>query len=90
IVRFSRKTKEQYVTSEEGGKTTNWRAHHVGGKWIETVPPAKVAKKKRPAKRRATKVKGSARKKAAVRKKAAAREPAAKKSSAKRKSSARR
>jgi len=87
VVRFSRKTKEQYVTSEEGGKTTNWRAHHVDGKWIETIPPAKVAKKKKkPIRRKATKAKA----KGSARKKAAAREPAAKKSTAKQKSAARR
>ncbi len=34
-IRYSRKTKEQYVMSEIDGKATGWRAHYVGGKWIE-------------------------------------------------------
>lgn len=32
-VRFSRKTKEQYVQSEVEGKPTGWRAWYQGGKW---------------------------------------------------------
>lgn len=73
IVRFARKTKEQYVTSEVERKTTGWRADYRDGKWIEEIPPAK------PAKRKAVKSKGAARKKAAARK------PAARKKSAKKK-----
>lgn len=33
IVRFSRKTKEQYVASEVDGKATGWAAYYVGGRW---------------------------------------------------------
>jgi DNA topoisomerase-1 len=73
-VRFARKTKEQYVTSEQDGKTTGWRAHYRDGKWVEEIPPAKPAK-------RAARASG-ARKKAAARK-SAARKKAAKKKSAK-------
>ena len=29
-VRFSRKTREQYVTTEKGGKPTGWSAHYSG------------------------------------------------------------
>jgi DNA topoisomerase-1 len=32
-VRFSRKTKEQYVASEVDGKATGWAAYYVGGRW---------------------------------------------------------
>ena len=32
-VRFSRKTKEQYVMTELEGKATGWRAFYDGGKW---------------------------------------------------------
>jgi DNA topoisomerase-1 len=78
IVRFARKTKEQYVTSEQDGKATGWRAHYQDGKWVEEIPPAKVAKKK------AAKVKGAGRKKAAARK-PSARKKAAKKRAAKKK-----
>ncbi len=33
IVRFSRKTKEQYVTSEVEGKATGWAAYYTNGHW---------------------------------------------------------
>ena len=36
IVRFSRKAGEQYVTSEENGKATRWRAVHRDGRWVES------------------------------------------------------
>ncbi|HCH33885.1 MAG TPA: type I DNA topoisomerase [Oceanospirillaceae bacterium] len=61
IVRYSRKTKEQYVMSEIDKKASGWRATFVGGKWVEEVPVKKVAKKatkkavKKPAKKAAAK-----------------------------------
>lgn len=33
VVRFSRKTKEQYVASEVEGKATGWAAYYVNGRW---------------------------------------------------------
>ncbi|MGK2889263.1 MAG: type I DNA topoisomerase [Candidatus Malihini olakiniferum] len=33
VVRFSRKTKQQYVASEKNGKATGWPAFYVDGKW---------------------------------------------------------
>jgi len=33
VVRFSRKTKQQYVSSEKDGKATGWSAFYVDGKW---------------------------------------------------------
>jgi DNA topoisomerase I len=36
IVRFSRKNKQQYVTSEVNGKSTGWVMQYVDGKWINT------------------------------------------------------
>ena len=36
LVRFSRKTKEQYVQSEVDGKATGWKAFYQNGKWVET------------------------------------------------------
>ena len=74
IVRFARKTKEQYVTSELDRKTTGWHAHYRDGNWVEEIPPTK------PKKRSPAKVTG------AGRKKAAARRPGARKKSAKKKS----
>ncbi|HEJ9031792.1 TPA: type I DNA topoisomerase [Serratia marcescens] len=35
LVRFSRKTKQQYVSSEIDGKATGWSAFYVDGKWVE-------------------------------------------------------
>jgi len=35
MVRFSRKTKQQYVSSEKDGKATGWTAFFVDGKWVE-------------------------------------------------------
>lgn len=61
IVRYSRKTKEQYVMSEVEKKASGWRATYVGGKWVEEIPVKKVAKKatkkavKKPAKKTAAK-----------------------------------
>jgi DNA topoisomerase-1 len=46
IVRYSRKTKEQYVMSEVDKKASGWRAMYVSGKWMEEVPAKKVAAKK--------------------------------------------
>jgi DNA topoisomerase-1 len=77
IVRFARKTKEQYVTSEVDRKTTGWRAHYRDGKWVEEIPAPK------PRKRKAAKVKGAGRKKAAARKPAPRKKAAKKKSAAK-------
>ncbi|MBB3101752.1 type I DNA topoisomerase [Azomonas macrocytogenes] len=36
VIRFSRKTKEQYVQSEVEGKPTGWRAFYTGGEWKVT------------------------------------------------------
>jgi len=36
VVRFSRKTKEQYVMTEVEGKATGWSAHYVDGDWVVT------------------------------------------------------
>ena len=35
MVRFSRKTKQQYVAAEKEGKATGWSAFFVDGKWAE-------------------------------------------------------
>ncbi len=35
VIRYSRKTKEQYVMSEVEGKASGWRAFYEGGKWVE-------------------------------------------------------
>jgi DNA topoisomerase-1 len=35
IIRYSRKTKEQYVMSEVEGKATGWKAFYQDGRWQE-------------------------------------------------------
>ena len=52
IVRYSRKTKEQYVMTEVDGKASGWRASYIGGKWVQKIPekkPRKSAPKKKAA-----------------------------------------
>jgi len=73
VVRFLRKTREQYVMSERDGKPSGWRALYQGGKWVEEQTKARKA----PAR-------GAARKKAAARK-----APVRRKKAAKRKKAAR-
>lgn len=46
VIRFSRKTKEQYVQSEVEGKATGWKAFYEGGKWVVTDKPKPKAKAK--------------------------------------------
>ncbi len=41
VVRYSRKTKEQYVQSEIDGKATGWKAFYTGGKWVAQEKGAK-------------------------------------------------
>jgi DNA topoisomerase-1 len=48
-VRFSRKTKEQYVMTEVDGKATGWKAFYQGGKW---QAEQSAARSKAPAKRK--------------------------------------
>jgi DNA topoisomerase-1 len=56
IVRYSRKTKEQYVQSEVEGKATGWKAFYEGGKWVVSTPAKKKsAPKKSTAKKTAAK-----------------------------------
>jgi len=45
IVRFSRKTKEQYVMTEIDKKATGWTAHYIDGKWVEAEKKKAVKKK---------------------------------------------
>ena len=59
IVRYSRKSKEQYVMTESEGKATGWSALFDGKKWSITekkkAAPKKAAEKKAPAKKKADK-----------------------------------
>ncbi|MFT6905625.1 MAG: DNA topoisomerase-1, partial [Oleiphilaceae bacterium] len=60
IVRFSRKTKEQYVMSEVEGKASGWTAYFEGSKWVQSEPKAKAKAKAKKATKAAT---GKAKKK---------------------------
>lgn len=44
VVKFSRKTKEQYVATEVDGKATGWSAHYVNGKWVSEATTKKTKK----------------------------------------------
>jgi len=57
VIRYSRKTKEQYVMTEIEGKATGWTAKYIDDKWVEDIPKKKVAKKKTAAKKPAAKKK---------------------------------
>lgn len=51
-IRYSRKTKEQYVMTDVEGKATGWKAFFDGGAW-QTSGTAKVVKKKAAPKKKA-------------------------------------
>ncbi len=46
VIRFSRKTKEQYVQSEVDGKPTGWKAFFDKGRWVESEGKRPAAKKR--------------------------------------------
>ncbi len=58
VVRFSRKSRSQYLTSEKDGKPTRWTAHYRDGGWVAARPAEKKATRrkattrKRPASKR--------------------------------------
>ncbi len=54
LVRYSRKTKEQYVQSEIDKKATGWKAFYKDGKW-EVTRPEKRAVNKQAKKKKASK-----------------------------------
>ena len=74
LLRFSRKSREQYVQSEIDGKPTGWYAFYRDGAWHEEggVNKKKPATKKKPAAKKAVAKKAPAKKKAAAKKKAPA------------------
>lgn len=44
VIRYSRKTKEQYVMTEVEGKASGWKAFYTGSKWDIEIPKPKVKK----------------------------------------------
>lgn len=55
IVRFSRKTKEQYVMTEVDGKATGWTAKYIDNKWVEEAKKKAVKAKAKPKAKKAVK-----------------------------------
>lgn len=53
-IRYSRKTKEQYVMTEEDGKATGWKAFYDNGSWREELPAPKRKTKAKPTKKKAS------------------------------------
>ena len=53
VIRYSRKTKEQYVQSEVEGKATGWKAFYEGNKWSVTEKAAAKKPKKKASKKKA-------------------------------------
>jgi len=47
VVRFSRKSAEQYVQSEADKKATGWKAFYKDGKWVVSKPEKKTAGRKK-------------------------------------------
>ena len=54
IIRYSRKTKEQYVQSEIEGKASGWKAFYREPNWVEEGEPKKAASQKKTAKAKAS------------------------------------
>ncbi|GAB1257005.1 type I DNA topoisomerase [Aurantivibrio plasticivorans] len=69
VIRYSRKTKEQYVQSEVEGKATGWKAFYEGGKWVAQGTTAKTKAKAKPKAKTAVKKKVAPKKKASAKKK---------------------
>jgi DNA topoisomerase-1 len=79
VVRFARKTREQYVTSEVDGKATAWRAHYHDGRWVaEASGATERPVPRRVAARDVTPRKRVAARKSAGRKAAAGKQPTTK------------
>ncbi|MCC5854401.1 MAG: type I DNA topoisomerase [Idiomarina sp.] len=55
LVRYSRKTKVQYVMTEVSGKATGWQAYYDNGKWNEVEGKATTSKPRAKAKKATTK-----------------------------------
>jgi len=59
-VRFSRKTKEQYIMTERDGKATGWKAFYQGGQWVSEGSGKATKKRKPAAKKKSTRAKAKA------------------------------
>jgi len=62
-VRFSRKTREQYLMTEVDGKATGWRAFYTGSRWdVEEPAPKKKAARKKSARKKSSSKKSASKK----------------------------
>ena len=57
VIKFSRKTRQQFVASEKDGKPTSWRAFHSNGRWEQASPAGKTSRTRRPRSRKAAQAK---------------------------------
>ena len=62
VIRYSRKTQEQYVLSEKEGKATGWSAWYRDGRWEEQQTAKKAPARKKSATRKTTARKTAAKK----------------------------
>lgn len=79
LIRYSRKTKEQYVQSELDGKASGWKAFYEGGRWVaqgEVKKPGAARKAKAKPKAKAKKAAKSTAKTKAKAKTSAKKKPA--------------
>lgn len=86
VLKFSRKTREQYVMTEDDGKPTGWYAFYRDGQWQEEQRKQPARKKAASGKKAASKKaagKKAASKKAGSKKKAASKKAASKKAASK-------
>ena len=54
VVRFSRKSRTQYLVSEKNGKPTRWTAHYRDGAWVAARPAEKKATRRKATTRKRT------------------------------------
>ena len=57
VIRYSRKTKEIYVQTEQDGKATGWKSFYQSGKWVVTDTKKVKQKAKKKAKKKKAKKK---------------------------------
>ena len=59
LIKFARKTRQQFVASEKNGKATKWRAFYKDGRWEEAKPASRPRTTRRTGTRRSGRAKGA-------------------------------
>ena len=54
VIKFARKTRQQFLASEKDGKPTSWRAFYSNGRWEQASPVAKTRSTRRARSRKTT------------------------------------